>query len=153
MSIFNGKDKSGNISVNFAHTAGLPGFGERQAVNVTLFPDSSTLTFAPRIGKNPPVNLSTSKITDVTTFTEKEIAEKNKSVVGRAAVGALLGPAGAIIGGMSGVGTKKKTTLRSFLSIQYDGGDPIVLEIVGATIGMWRLVDAIRPQRPDSITL
>lgn len=38
-----------------------------------------------------------------------EITEKDKSVIGRAVVGGLLlGPVGAIVGGMSGIGTKQK---------------------------------------------
>jgi hypothetical protein len=42
-------------------------------------------------------------------FTEQELIEKNKSVVGRALIGTLLVPGlGTIVGGMSGIGTKKK---------------------------------------------
>lgn len=41
---------------------------------------------------------------------EYETIEKDKSVIGRAIVGGLLlGPVGAIVGGMSGIGTKKET--------------------------------------------
>jgi len=47
--------------------------------------------------------------------TEKELAEKNKSAIGRGIVGGVLfGPAGLILGGLSGVGKKrgfKKTCL------------------------------------------
>lgn len=39
----------------------------------------------------------------------KQIEEKDKSVIGRAIVGGvLLGPVGAVVGGMSGLGTKQK---------------------------------------------
>jgi hypothetical protein len=42
--------------------------------------------------------------------TEQELVEKGKSVVGRALIGTLLVPGlGTIVGGMSGIGTKKKT--------------------------------------------
>ena len=41
---------------------------------------------------------------------EYETIEKDKSVIGRAVVGGLLlGPVGAIVGGMSGIGAKKET--------------------------------------------
>lgn len=41
--------------------------------------------------------------------TEQELIDKNKSVVGRALVGTLLVPGlGTIVGGMSGIGSKKK---------------------------------------------
>ena len=44
------------------------------------------------------------------TSAEYETIEKDKSVIGRAVVGGLLlGPVGAIVGGMSGIGTKKET--------------------------------------------
>ena len=46
-------------------------------------------------------------VLDITVSTEKEIIEMNKSVVGRGAVGMIFGPVGAILGGMSGIGTKK----------------------------------------------
>ena len=49
--------------------------------------------------------------------TEEEV--KNKSVLARGAVGAIiLGPVGAVIGGMSGIGTKKKKG-NTFLTINY----------------------------------
>ena len=42
-------------------------------------------------------------------LTETELIEKSKSVVGRALIGTLIVPGlGTIIGGMSGIGTKKK---------------------------------------------
>lgn len=52
---------------------------------------------------------------------ERELIEKSKSVVGRAVVGGvLLGGLGAVVGGMSGVGTKKKKgDLNHFLIINY----------------------------------
>lgn len=43
---------------------------------------------------------------------EYETIEKDKSVIGRAIVGGLLlGPVGAIVGGMSGIGTKQETKI------------------------------------------
>lgn len=46
-------------------------------------------------------------VLDIMVATDKEIIEKNKSVIGRGAVGLLFGPVGAVLGGMSGIGTKK----------------------------------------------
>lgn len=52
--------------------------------------------------------------------TEKEIIEKEKSVIGRAVVGGVtLGPIGAIIGGISGVGTKSENIHHLLLIITY----------------------------------
>ena len=52
---------------------------------------------------------------------ERELIEKGKSVVGRAVIGTLLVPGlGTIVGGMSGIGTKKKKgTLNHFLILNY----------------------------------
>ena len=47
---------------------------------------------------------------------KKRIEEKGKSVVGRALVGTLIaGPLGTIVGGMSGLGTKKKKRMSGIL--------------------------------------
>lgn len=52
---------------------------------------------------------------------EQELVEKGKSVVGRALIGTLLVPGlGTIVGGMSGIGTKKKKGTNSqYLIINY----------------------------------
>lgn len=53
-----------------------------------------------------------------TVKSEQEILEKSKSVVGRAVVGGvLLGPLGAIVGGMTGVGNKRKKGKKSHFFI------------------------------------
>ncbi|WP_138751799.1 hypothetical protein [Paenibacillus sinopodophylli] len=63
-----------------------------------------------------------SNFLESTVTTEQELVEESKSVIGRGVVGGLLfGPAGLILGGMSGIGTKqaKKTNqvyLVSYLS-------------------------------------
>lgn len=52
--------------------------------------------------------------------TESEIIEQNKNVIGRGIVGGLLfGGLGAIIGGISGTGTKKKRINHKYLIINY----------------------------------
>lgn len=52
--------------------------------------------------------------------TEKEIIEKDKSVVGRGVAGGLLlGPAGLFLGGLSGIGKKQKTALNHIYGISY----------------------------------
>lgn len=52
--------------------------------------------------------------------TEKELVEVGKSVVGRGAVGGFLfGPAGLVLGGLSGVGSKKKEKTVGLFVITY----------------------------------
>ncbi|WP_139995360.1 hypothetical protein [Kurthia sp. Dielmo] len=53
-----------------------------------------------------------------------ELREKQKSVIGRAVAGGLLlGPVAAIIGGLSGVGTKKVEADEQIISIDFIGHD------------------------------
>jgi len=52
--------------------------------------------------------------------TSAELVKIDKSVIGRAAVGALiLGPLGAVVGGMSGIGNKEKVQDISYLVLNY----------------------------------
>ena len=61
-----------------------------------------------------------SMITDISECTVEELQEKQKSVIGRAIVGgALFGGIGAIVGGMSGVGTKTETVRKKLVTVTY----------------------------------
>jgi DNA-directed RNA polymerase subunit RPC12/RpoP len=52
--------------------------------------------------------------------TQEELAQIDKSVIGRAVVGGLiLGPLGAIVGGMSGIGNKEKFINKHYFIINY----------------------------------
>lgn len=70
--------------------------------------------------------------------TEKEFIEKSKSVIGRGVAGGVLfGPAGLILGGLSGVGNKKKTNVNRLYIISYLSVDEdiknITLTLPGTT--------------------
>lgn len=61
-----------------------------------------------------------SQIINIQTASKAELAKINKSVIGRAVVGNLIfGPLGAIIGGMSGFGTKDKFLDNQYMIINY----------------------------------
>ena len=84
--------------------------------------------------------LSYDQVTAAEKVNEKQIAEVDKSVIGRAVVGGvLLGPLGAVVGGVSGVGRKQKATYKDFFVINYTAasGEPAVLsfEMVGPPAG------------------
>jgi len=87
-------------------------------VDVALYSDHLGLT-VPFISKEP-ITLNYSQITDVFYGLETEIVEKDKSPIGRAIVGGLLfGKAGAVVGAVSGTGTKKKKERHFLFIISY----------------------------------
>lgn len=70
--------------------------------------------------KKEPLTLAYEQIKNIEMFREDQIKEKEKSVLGRALIGGILiGPLGAIIGGISGTGTKKKKKNKLFVVINY----------------------------------
>lgn len=73
--------------------------------------------------KTPEIyKIDISKIISVELVNETNIESKNKSVIGRGITGGLLfGPAGLILGGLSGTGTKSKTVIKEILNVSYYG--------------------------------
>ena len=134
--IFGKKNKEGNIALNVSYIDGIKGYFKSQAVQLSL---DNELIIKPRIGKSPVVHLNYDQINNVEIISEKDIIEKQKSVVGRAVVGELLlGPLGAIVGGMSGIGDKSKSETHYYLVINYISKDntteALSFEIVGASL-------------------
>lgn len=108
-----------DVYSNFKHISGLP-CSEGTAVTLHFCPRYGRIEIEERFGTKNSYNLAFEKLTNIGILTDREILEKQKSVVGRAVVGGLLlGPLGSIVGGMSGIGSKKKSTLRNFLVINY----------------------------------
>lgn len=71
-----------------------------------------------------------SNIQATLTTTEKEFVEKSKSVIGRGIAGGFLfGPAGLVLGGLSGVGKKKKGNINHYYIISYMSSDNTVKNI------------------------
>ncbi len=138
MALF-GKNKSGARSVNFMMIDGIAAFSKGAAVSITLADNG--IEIRQRLGKAAPALLSYAQIKGAASVSEKEVKEADKSVIGRAVVGGvLLGPLGAVIGGMSGIGKKEKAKEKTYFVINYiaaGSDEPKVLsfEIVGATIG------------------
>lgn len=163
MPIFTSKDKDKNRSVNFMAVDGLPEYQLGDAINATIVKNENVLRIKARVFKRPIINLPINKILSAVFASETEILEKDKSVIGRAAVGTLLlGPLGTIVGGMSGIGAKHKREIKNFLLISYAGEDEektIVFEVIGASIGWAKFLkelNALIPNKPEqktSITL
>lgn len=61
-----------------------------------------------------------SQIISINTAWREDLVKTDKSVIGRAVVGGLiLGPLGAIVGGMSGIGSKEKYENKYYIIINY----------------------------------
>lgn len=141
MGIFSTTNKNNERNVNFAAGNDFGAITKDTAINATLKEDC--IFIVSRLNKKMSVSLKYEKITNCEYVTEQDIQEKSKSVLGRAAIGGLLlGPVGAVVGGMTGLnGQKQKSKIRSFIIINYTtGGDEtgvIYLEIVGASLN-WK---------------
>lgn len=150
MGLFSKKNKDGDRSVNLSFVDGIEGFGKGLAVEVSINNVNECITVKSRIDKKKPsVHLKFEQITGVNVVSEKEIIEKSKSVTGRAvAGGVLLGPLGAIVGGMSGIGNKQKSETHYYMIINYKSRaeDIKVLsfEIVGVVLSLTAFIEELR---------
>lgn len=116
----------------------VPGMAAPSTVKISLLPDQ--IEIRQIIGGKGVAYLSYNQVTAAAKVNEQEISESDKSVVGRAVVGGvLLGPLGAVVGGMSGIGKKQKKVYKDYFVINYTSanGDPSVLsfEMVGPPVG------------------
>lgn len=119
-----------DLSLIVDHVEGIKSFDPEESVNITWKSDEGILSFKSITSKKKPeAELNLSKVEYVELATEQEIKEKDKSVIGRAAVGTLIaGPLGSIIGGISGVGKKKKKGKeRKIAVIGYDGRELVFI--------------------------
>ncbi|WP_404988096.1 hypothetical protein [Clostridium culturomicium] len=117
MGFFKNKDKSINCLV----VDGLPNYPKNTILQLNLNNESECLVISSKMYKNhPDVNLRYEQIVAANVITEQEIVQQSKSVIGRAAVGGVvLGSLGAIIGGLSGTGTKTNNQTEYYIVINY----------------------------------
>lgn len=65
-------------------------------------------------------DIHNSQIISIVKTSSAELGQVNKSVVGRAVIGdIIMGPLGAIVGGMSGIGTKSAVVVTQYVAINY----------------------------------
>jgi len=122
MGLFALKNKNGNTSIVFQHHEGVPKFPIGVLTEIILHDDEEQIEIKPKFSltKLESVYLPYNKIVGVLHVAEKEITEKSKSVLGRAMLGGvLLGPLGAVVGGISGTNNKTKTTYHLYFIINY----------------------------------
>ncbi|MCO1599798.1 hypothetical protein [Desulfosporosinus nitroreducens] len=107
---------------------GVPGAVEGQPAFLRLYDDTVTV--------NDQQTIPLARIKEAVSFSQKDIEGKNKSVVGRGIIGAaLLGPLGAVVGGMSGVGQKNTDKTVGFIAIHYTDKDGIAETAILKTTG------------------
>lgn len=120
------------ITLMGSHVSGIGLFDEDEIINANV--ENGNIVFKSALTKNKTVSLSIDKVTSARILTDKENVEKGKSVIGRAVVGSFVaGPIGTIIGGISGVGNKKKNKSYRTMVINYDGKQVLILEDKWAT--------------------
>ncbi len=126
---------------------GIEAIPRGMAVSVTLLPDQ--IEIRQIVGGKARAYLSYDQVVKVGSVNEKEVEEADKSVIGRAVVGGvLLGPLGAVIGSVSGVGKKQKTKYKNYFVINYtaSGSDePKVLSFeVGGPLGFKAFINELK---------
>lgn len=108
------------FDTKFKLVSGIPGWGENVLViKAELLEDR--ITFHKSALQNMgSISLMYNQITGTDFFTETEIKTKSTSVIGRSLVGgALFGPAGAVVGGMSAVNDKTEEKNKRYYMISY----------------------------------
>jgi len=100
-------------SITLTHIDGLSGYGSGVKVKISKTLEKLTIDEA--------YSIPTKNIESIIFNSSKQLTEYQKSVLGRAVVGGvLLGPLGAFVGGMSGVGTQQETKIVWLITINYN---------------------------------
>ncbi|ENJ9655983.1 hypothetical protein FDB88_18865 [Clostridium sporogenes] len=148
MGLFSRKNKE--ISpINLTYLDGIDRYIKNTAVSLNLDDKKGCLVIKASKDNYPVVNINFEKLVAVDIIHEKDIIETNKNSIGRAVVGGvLLGQLGAIIGGMSGIGSKQSSKLKTFLVINYKSKDEeikvISFEIENITLNMPKFINKLR---------
>lgn len=115
------RSKKGSIiSDYFKLKEDIAGFSKGYMYDVALYDDHLEVTSM----QKRKLLLNYDQITDVFYGFETELVEKPKSVIGRAAIGGILfGGAGAVVGAVSGTGTKTEKEYHTYLIISYTSSE------------------------------
>lgn len=139
------------------HLYGIPGMGEKELVSLFFADDKLVIK-----SKKKTFDLFYNKLTAIKAVKQTDLIQKDRSVIGRGVAGGLLlGPAAAIVGGLSAVG-RKKNVKGELLIINYlpsEGEEPKViifdLQKLSNPKRIEKFVQGKRPEliEPDHVTL
>jgi len=116
----------GKQIVNWGGNANIEGFYDKTENTIISIPNGKINIILHTHGiqlitkslTNYPIN--NDQIISIKQASNEELAEVEKSVIGRAVIGGLiLGPLGAVIGGISGVGSKNKHIKKHYVIINF----------------------------------
>ncbi len=140
------KDNMANMEIgaSLKHLEGLKGIPEGVLRVLKVAPEDNKLYISPNSKSKNVIEIELDDINFIEKMNMSEVTEKNKSVVGRAVVGGLLGPLGAIVGGISGVGSKKKNKDVGILIIGYGEDKQISFASGKGTFGYGNIVRALQ---------
>lgn len=111
--------------IPFTHVSGLSKIQENTPVGVKVLSNSCIIT---DLSSNVTESIELKNIVKAQPISESVLTEKDKSVIARALIGGIVfGVAGAIVGGMSGLGTKKEKTINNFFKITLNDSREILL--------------------------
>ena len=116
-------------SIECPHVKGLPSVNAGRLCKIFIDGDSLKVSIADggvvKIKWGKTFTIPIKNVISFDVVSQKEIAQKSKSVIGRGIAGGLIfGPVGAIIGGMSGIGAKEQKNTQYFVNIAfYDSND------------------------------
>ncbi len=115
----------GKQIVNWGGNAAFDGYYDQRENLITEIPSGTVKVILHTHGMHIVKGLifypiHNSQIISLKQTSQEDLSKTDKSVIGRAVVGGLiLGPLGAIVGGMSGIGSKEKIKNKHYLVINY----------------------------------
>ena len=120
MRLFRNKSKPVKYSANFETLSDFQGLPAGSKIQLIQDDETGKLLICLEKDVSRPLAfLSYSQLTHARVISEQEVKEQKTNIIGRAVVGdLLLGPVGALVGGMSAVG-KKKIENKRFYIINY----------------------------------
>lgn len=115
----------GRQITNWAFDAAFEGFFDGRENTLSVIPSGKVTVLLHTHGIQLMSGLNfypihNSQIISLKTVSQEELVKTDKSVIGRAVAGGLiLGPLGAIVGGMSGIGSKEKFINKQYFIINF----------------------------------